>query len=251
MLIAVYFFGKKTDKPESQTLPLEIPQEVDQQEPVVDDREPFRTGSEKKTVNDVLEYFGEGVRNELAPYFEQANISYPPKKITMLAMKEEHRLELWAADESDQYSFIHSYEIKRLSGVNGPKLREGDRQVPEGIYKITSFNPNSSYHLSMKLNYPNKFDLLHARKEGRTEPGTNIFIHGRAVSIGCLAMGDETIEELFVLSKDVGLKNIYMVIAPYDPRKKKLEYDINSQPKWVSELYLNIEKEFSGMVKDL
>jgi len=249
ILIAAYFFIKISDKTKPQTLPLEIPQQMDGKEPVVDNREPFRTGSEKKTVNDVLEYFGEEVRNELIPYFTAANISYPPKKLSILAMKEEHLIELWASNEKDQYVFIRSYEIKRLSGVNGPKLREGDRQVPEGVYKITSFNPNSSYHLSMKLSYPNKFDLQHAEKERRTEPGTNIFIHGRSVSIGCLAMGDKTIEELFVLSRDTGIKNISIVISPYDPRIKKLSYDKNSQPEWVGDLYSNIEKEYSNIIK--
>ena len=247
ILIVAYFFVKKSDTTKPQILPLEIPKE----EPVIEYRTPFRTGSEKKTVNEVLEYFGEEVRNKLMPYFTQAHISYPPKKLTLLAMKEEHLIELWASDESDQYSFIHSYEIKKLSGVNGPKLREGDRQVPEGIYKITSFNPNSSYHLSMKLNYPNKFDLLYANEEGRTEPGTNIFIHGRAVSIGCLAMGNKTIEELFVLSKDVGLNNISIVISPYDPREKELTYDKKTQPEWVSDLYTSIKKVFLSTTKNI
>ncbi len=249
ILIAAYFLGKKSAIKESQTSPLEIPQEIDLKKPVEEYREPFRTGSEKKTVNDVLEYFGEEVRNKLMPYFTQANIPYPPKKLTFLAMKEEHVIELWASNDKNQYVFIRSYEIKKLSGINGPKLREGDRQVPEGIYKITSFNPNSSYHLSMKLNYPNQFDLLHAKEEDRAEPGTNIFIHGSAMSIGCLAMGDKTIEELFVLSKDVGIKNISFVISPYDPRVKELTYDKNSQPEWISELYLNVENEFSRLIK--
>ena len=211
-------------------------------------RKPFRIGTEKKTVNDVLEYFGEESRNKLVPYFSQVNISYPPEKLSLLFMKDEHLLELWASNEKDKHTFIRSYGIKKLSGTNGPKLREGDRQVPEGVYKITSFNPNSSYHLSMKLNYPNEFDLLHAKEEGRTELGTDIFIHGKALSIGCLAMGDKTIEELFVLSRDVGIKNILVVISPNDPRKQKLEYDETSQPSWIGELYLDIEKEFSKIL---
>jgi murein L,D-transpeptidase YafK len=74
--------------------------------------------------------------------------------------------------------------MKRASGKAGPKLREGDGQVPEGIYRIDGLNPNSSYHLSLKLNYPNDFDLEQARTEGRTELGGDIFIHGKAVSIG-------------------------------------------------------------------
>ena len=77
----------------------------------------------------------------------------------------------------------------------------------------------------MKLNYPNEFDLAHAKIEGRTKPGSNIFIHGKAVSIGCLAMGDKTIEELFILANDVGINNITVVISPLDPRVNILKYN--------------------------
>ena len=164
-------------------------------------------------------------------------------------MKEEKLLEVWASNTDGNYSFIRSYNIQKMSGKEGPKFLEGDRQVPEGQYKIVGLNPNSSYHLSMKLNYPNKFDLLHAKNEGRTQPGTNIFIHGKAVSIGCLAMGDKTIEELFVLSKDVGISNIKVVISPYDPRTRKLIYNEKVLPKWVNELYMNIERTYAQYKK--
>jgi murein L,D-transpeptidase YafK len=195
----------------------------------------------KKTTDEVVQLYGKRARDEIIPYFEKAKISYPPKRVTLLAMKEEKVLEVWASNKKN-YTFVRSYNIQKLSGKEGPKLREGDRQVPEGRYKIIGLNPNSSYHLSMKLNYPNEFDLLHAKNEGRTNPGTNIFIHGKSVSIGCIAMGDKTIEELFVLSKDVGIGNVEVVISPYDPRAKKLEYNEKTKPKWISELYRKIEK---------
>ncbi len=203
----------------------------------------------KKTTDEIVQLYGKRARAEITPYFAKAKISYPPEKVTFLAMKEEKTLEVWASNKGDRYTFIRSYNIQKMSGQEGPKLREGDRQVPEGRYKVVGLNPNSAYHLSMKLNYPNKFDLLHAQNEGRTEPGTNIFIHGKSVSIGCLAMGDKTIEELFVLSKDVGINNIEIVISPYDPRVKKLIYNKNSLPKWVGELYMNIEKTYGQYEK--
>ena len=190
----------------------------------------------KKTTNDIVKLYGSRARDALVPFFKQNNITYPPNELTFLALKEEQKLEIWATNSNNENIFIRSYSIKKLSGKAGPKLREGDNQVPEGIYKIIGLNPNSSYHLSMKLNYPNKFDLVHAKNEGRTEPGTNIFIHGKAVSIGCLAMGDKVIEELFILTKDVGTKNISVVIAPYDPRVKELKYNEKEQPEWTSEL---------------
>ena len=203
----------------------------------------------KKTTDEVVQLYGKRARTDITPYFAKAKISYPPKKVTFLAMKEEKLLEVWASNDGTSYTFVHSYNIQKMSGKEGPKLREGDRQVPEGRYKVVGLNPNSAYHLSMKLNYPNNFDLLHAKNEGRTEPGTNIFIHGKSVSIGCLAMGDKTIEELFVLSKDVGINNVEIVISPYDPRVKKLIYNESSTPKWVDELYMNIEKAYGQYKK--
>lgn len=194
----------------------------------------------KRTVADVVEQTGATARQRLLPHFEKAGVAYPPKEVTLLAMKEEHKLELWAKADDD-YRLIHGYAIKKLSGVAGPKLREGDKQVPEGIYKIIGLNPNSAYHLSMKLNYPNDFDLQHAKAEGRTEPGTNIFIHGKAQSIGCLAMGDSTIEELFLLANDTGHENFTVVIAPQDPRLQEPEV-LESHPEWVPALYQSIQK---------
>jgi len=201
----------------------------------------------KRTVSEVLNNYGERARNTLAPYFDKADIIYPPHSVTLLAMKEENSLELWAANNEGYYSFIRSYDIKKLSGLLGPKLKEGDRQVPEGMYKIIGLNPNSSFHLSMKLNYPNEFDLKHAKIEGRKFPGTNIFIHGKSVSIGCLAMGDTTIEELFVLSKDVGINKMMVIISPYDPRVKPLPKI--AKEEWVNELYQQIENEYAKYPK--
>lgn len=198
----------------------------------------------KRTVADVVEQTGVAAGERLLPHFEKAGVSYPPKEVTLLAMKEEHKLELWAKSDAD-YRLVHVYDIKKLSGVAGPKLREGDKQVPEGIYKIIGLNPNSAYHLSMKLNYPNDFDLQHAEAEGRTEPGTNIFIHGKAQSIGCLAMGDKNIEELFLLANDVGYANFSVVIAPQDPRFNTLKA-LATNPIWTVDLYQRITRAFAA-----
>lgn len=188
----------------------------------------------KRSVSEAVDTYGPDARERMSPYFTAANIAYPPGKITLLALKDAATLELWAETENGP-RLIRAYPIQALSGISGPKLREGDGQVPEGIYSIEGLNPNSAYHLSMKLNYPNKFDLKHAQAEGRTQPGTNIFIHGKAVSIGCLAMGDPAIEELFVLAADIGSANIQVAIAPHDPRSRPLPTDI--EPVWVSTLY--------------
>lgn len=200
----------------------------------------------ERTVEDIVQIYGVNATRKLNTYFAKAKVSYPPREITLVALKQERKMELWARD-TKEFRLIHTYNIQAASGIAGPKLRLGDKQVPEGIYRIDGLNPNSHYHLSMKLNYPNEFDLLHAEMEGRTEPGSDIFIHGRAVSIGCLAMGDETIEELFILTAQVGAENVKVVIAPHDPRVSPLMVDSAQLPLWTPELYANISREINAL----
>jgi hypothetical protein len=198
------------------------------------------------TVEDILQAYGAYVNDKLSYYFAKAKVSYPPREVTLIALKQEKKLELWARD-SGEFRFIRDYYILAASGAAGPKLRQGDRQVPEGIYRIAGLNPNSHYHLSMKINYPNEFDTFHAWQEGRTDPGSDIFIHGKTASIGCLAMGDEAIEELFVLTAQVGAENMKVVIAPHDPRIYPLEANSEELPEWTPELYSIISREIKAL----
>lgn len=196
----------------------------------------------RQTVADIQMQIGAKNLFNLQHIFKAKQQEYPPKSITLLAIKDEAKLELW--DSSNQNNIhIKTYKINALSGISGPKLREGDKQVPEGLYKISGLNPNSSYHLSMKINYPNAFDLAQSKQENRTNLGGDIFIHGKALSIGCLAMGDEAIEELFILAADIGITNIDIVIAPRDPRKTSL--NTTGRAEWIEKLYQNIETEFN------
>jgi murein L,D-transpeptidase YafK len=114
--------------------------------------------------------------------------------VFLRVFKEEAELELWI-DTPDGMHLFQTYPICRFSGQLGPKLREGDRQAPEGVYRVTknSLNPNSSYHLSFNLGFPNAFDRAH----GRT--GSFLMIHGDCRSIGCYAMTDPGIEQIYVL----------------------------------------------------
>ncbi len=200
----------------------------------------------QRSVVDILQMYGPYVSNKLKPYFAKAKLSYPPQEVTFVALKQERKLELWARD-AKEFRFVRDYDIRAASGVSGPKLRQGDKQVPEGIYRIEGLNPNSRFHLSMKINYPNEFDLFHAWQEGRSNPGSDIFIHGRADSIGCLAMGDEAIEELFVLTAQVGKENVRVLIAPRDPRAYLLAADTEDLPEWTSELYSMISREINAL----
>lgn len=196
----------------------------------------------QRSVADVLRICGPAAGKRFLPRFDRVGVPYPPKRIALLGLKAEKRLELWA-EKGGKWVFVHAYRVLAASGTAGPKLREGDRQVPEGIYGIECLNPNSSYHLSMKITYPNAFDRKHAKAEGRTRPGGDIFIHGKAVSIGCLAVGDAAAEELFVLVTRVSAPNVEVILAPNDLRTAKPVTDLSRSPAWVPGLYEQIRRE--------
>jgi murein L,D-transpeptidase YafK len=163
----------------------------------------------------------------------------------MLVLKEERVFELWAEGAAGP-RLVHRYPVLAASGVAGPKLRQGDLQVPEGVYRVLWLNPNSSYHLSMKLDYPNAFDRARARRDGRSNLGGDIFIHGRAVSIGCVALGDPAIEELFVLAADTGVARVKTVIAPRDLRLPSTR-DPEIASAWAPELYRLVRRELARL----
>ncbi|PSL20680.1 L,D-transpeptidase family protein [Shimia abyssi] len=108
--------------------------------------------------------------------------------------KETSELELWV-DAGDRFQLFRSYDICNYSGTLGPKLAEDDHQSPEGFYRVakSALNPNSRFHLSFNLGFPNSFD----RAQGRT--GSYLMVHGNCVSVGCYAMTDAGIEEIYIL----------------------------------------------------
>ncbi len=196
----------------------------------------------EKTVSDVVIKIEPSVKKRLEPYFKIAQVNYLPEKLSFLIFKKDKRLEVWG-ENSEKWCLIISYPILAASGELGPKLKEGDKQVPEGIYKIIDMNPNSCYHLSMLINYPNSYDKQKAELQSRTELGDEICIHGKAVSSGCLAMGDLAIEDLFVIVNRVGMENIKVIIAPYDFRGLSQNNFDNPNIPWISELYIMIKQE--------
>ncbi|MEI9865733.1 MAG: hypothetical protein WDN00_14505 [Limisphaerales bacterium] len=173
-----------------------------------------------KTVAERLVQFGDAARERWKPFFAKAQIAYPPTSLKFVALKDEHLLQVYAAGETGQSQWIRSYPILAASGYPGPKLLEGDGQVPDGIYPVESLNPNSRFHLALRVGYPNTFDCAQAEKDGRTQLGGDIMIHGSSVSVGCLAMGDEAAEDLFVLAADVGLTNITVIITLWISEKE-------------------------------
>ncbi len=189
--------------------------------------------------------YGASVRSRLAPACEAAGVAYPPTSFTLIGLKAEKRLELWAPDAAGRPRLIKTYPILAASGGAGPKLREGDRQVPEGLYGIESLNPNSRFHLSLRIDYPNAADRRRAQAEARSGLGGDIMIHGSNVSIGCLAMGDPAAEELFVLAALTGPKNIRVILSPVDFRRlDKIDLPA-SLPAWVPELHAEIKAELA------
>ena len=118
--------------------------------------------------------------------------------IVLRVFKEESELEVWKQNTAGRFQILKTYPICRWSGDLGPKLREGDRQAPEGFYTVTPelMNPNSSFYLSINVGFPNSFDRANKRN------GSFLMIHGDCWSSGCYAMTDEQISEIYALARD-------------------------------------------------
>ena len=144
--------------------------------------------------------------------------------------KKEAILELWIKPQDSRvYKLLKIYPICKYSGHLGPKLKEGDKQAPEGFYIVNkrSLNPNSRFHLSFNLGYPNAYD----RAYGRT--GSYLMVHGSCASVGCYAMGDRNIEDIYSLVSDAlnnGQKSVQVHIFPFKMEHLK-EY---KNSKWYS-----------------
>ncbi|MBS1914099.1 MAG: hypothetical protein JST22_19080 [Bacteroidetes bacterium] len=193
-----------------------------------------------RTVEDVIGPLSPVAKARYGAACRHANVAWPPKRVMLLAFKRERRLEVWGANTAGSYALLYRHQVLAASGGPGPKRREGDEQVPEGFYDITELNPNSQFHLSMRVGYPNADDLAHARVD-RAAMGGDIYIHGNHLSIGCLAIGDPGIEELFGLMAQVPPGSRRIVIAPFDFRR----HPGAAYPKeaaWVHEMYGRMKK---------
>jgi hypothetical protein len=151
------------------------------------------------------------VEKTLHGLFAAAGLQYPPERLFIRAFKRERELELWSAPSIGAYRLVATYEIAGVSGGPGPKRREGDGQTPEGFYQIDRFNPKSNFHLSLGLNYPNASDHI---LSDPVKPGHDIFIHGRKSSIGCMPVGDDRVEEIFITAADTKERPIPVHVFP-------------------------------------
>lgn len=158
--------------------------------------------------------------------FEEMKLTWPPEAMYIRSFKYDKQLEVWVKnDKKEAYKLFKTYKICMQSGTTGPKRMQGDYQVPEGFYQINEFNPNSNYHLSLGLNYPNASDKI---LSDPAKPGNSIYIHGNCVSTGCIAIADVPIEELYVIAssvKSAGQEFIPVHVFPVRYNvKKSLEY---------------------------
>ena len=153
--------------------------------------------------------------------------------------KEEATLEVWI-DTGSHYEHLKDYIICASSGHLGPKEKEGDRQAPEGFYKVHKYqlNPHSKFHLSFNLGYPNTYD----RAYGRT--GSFLMVHGNCVSVGCYAMTDEKIEEIYALVESAlehGQKYIDVYAFPF--RMTEENMDLYEGNRWY-DFWMNLKEGY-------
>ena len=136
--------------------------------------------------------------DSLKTQFAKAGISWPAKQLYIRSFKYDSQLEVWVRNTNlEPYKLFKTYKVCAMAGAIGPKRMEGDYQVPEGFYCINEFNPNSNYHLSLGINYPNASDKV---LSDSIKPGGEIYIHGNCVTVGCIPLQNDQIEELYILA---------------------------------------------------
>ena len=159
------------------------------------------------------------------------NIALSNYEIFIRAFKKEDLVELWIkGSDVDTFALFKTYKICSSSGVLGPKRKQGDKQIPEGVYYINEFNPVSNYHLSLGINYPNKSDSILGEKDNL---GGEIYIHGGCESIGCMPVTTRRIKELYVIAMQaryLGQQKIPVIIYPCKLTKNNYKLITQSYP---------------------
>lgn len=166
------------------------------------------------------------VEDSLRKQFESKKINWPPQQVYVRSFKYDRQVEVWVKGTAEEpFKLFKTYRVCMQSGTIGPKRMEGDYQMPEGFYYINEFKPNSNFHLALGLNYPNASDKVLSDSH---RPGGDIYIHGGCVSTGCIAISDEPIEELYLLTtyaKSQGQEFIPVHVFPVKYNvKKSFEY---------------------------
>lgn len=134
----------------------------------------------------------------LQKQFAAKKLQWPAKYIYIRSFKYDSQMEVWVKNDlKDPFKLFKTYKVCALAGTLGPKRMEGDYQVPEGFYYINEFNPKSNYYLSLGINYPNESDKI---LSDLYRPGNSIYIHGSCVTVGCIPIMDQQIDELYTLA---------------------------------------------------
>ena len=202
---------------------------------------------DRHAVADRLDQFGAEARTRLLPVFLRAGVPYPPARLMLVGLKEERRLQIYAAGHDGRFRYIDDRRVLAAAGGPGPKLRAGDRQVPEGIYGIRYLNPNSVAYVSLLIGYPNDFDRERAKDDGRTDLGGDIAIHGPSTgTAGCLALTSPGVEDIFTLVADSGVSNTRIILAPHDLRRRDAPAPATAKP-WIKALYTTISEDLEKL----
>lgn len=158
----------------------------------------------------------------LQKQFAAKGLQWPAKNIYIRSFKYDAQMEVWVSNgRKEPYKLFKTYRVCALAGSLGPKRMQGDYQVPEGFYYINEFNPNSNYYLSLGINYPNASDKV---LSDPVRPGSDIYIHGNCVTVGCIPINDQQIEELYILAahaKSAGEDYIPVHIFPVRYNNKR------------------------------
>ena len=160
------------------------------------------------------------------------------RPVFLRIIKEDSLLELWVQGEGKTWGIAKKYPIRSYGGEIPPKQEEGDGRAPEGFYRVSlgRLNPASHYHLAFNIGYPNRYD----REHGRT--GSNIMVHGSYVSIGCFAMGDEAIEEIYIMVEQAlrrGQAYVPVQIYPFRMTSQRMEQEKEEEHR---ELWQHLEE---------
>ncbi|MEZ0326792.1 MAG: murein L,D-transpeptidase family protein [Fimbriimonas sp.] len=172
--------------------------------------------------------------------FAAKGLSYPPSIVHLRGFKSERQLEVWVG-AGKRMKLFKTYPIAAMSGTLGPKKQRGDLQAPEGFYYVDRYNPKSQFLLSLGLNYPNAADR---RRSSGLDPGGDIFIHGSCVSIGCLAMTNDLIQEIFLIAYDAKKKPVKVEMFPMRMEGPLYRMAFSIAPTDWQELWLELERAY-------
>lgn len=175
-----------------------------------------------RRVNDIFRVKEDTLKRQ----FAEKGIVWPAKYMYIRSFKYDGQLEVWVKNErKEPYKLFKTYKVCALAGTLGPKRVEGDYQVPEGFYYINEFRPNSNYHLALGVNYPNASDRV---LSDSLTPGRAIYVHGSCVTVGCIPITNDQIEDLYVIASTVhnaGQEFIPIHVFPVSfKNKKSMEY---------------------------